>query len=119
MTAEKPALYAVTIEVSPSAEAAWNQWHEQVHVPEVLRQPGFVACRKWKDTTPAEDGWARYVCHYELTGAAALERYTASDAARRLKDESALKFGYVTRHRRQIYTEVARFEVDSELDASE
>jgi hypothetical protein len=119
MTAEKPALYAVTIEVSPSAEAAWNQWHEQVHVPEVLRQPGFVACRKWKDTTSAEDGWARYVCHYELTGAAALERYTASDAARRLKEESALKFGYVTRHRRQICTEVARFEVDSEPDASE
>ncbi len=119
MSGVKPALYIVTIEVSPSAEAAWNQWHEQVHVPEVMRQPGFVSCRKWRDTTAAEDGWARYVCHYELTGADAVERYTASDAAKRLRADSDLRFGYVTRHRRQIYTEVARFEVDSEPDASE
>lgn len=117
MSELKPALYVVTIEVAPSAEDTWNQWHEQTHVPEVLRQPGFVACRKWKDTTAAEDGWARYVCHYELTGHDALERYTASEAARRLRGESEMKFGYVTRHRRQVYTEAARFEVDSDADS--
>lgn len=119
MSTVKPALYAVTIEVSPSAEETWNQWHEQVHVPEVLRQPGFVSCRKWRDTSAAEDGWARYVCHYELTSADAVERYTTSDAAKRLRGESDMKFGYVTRHRRQVCTEVARFEVDPEGDASE
>jgi antibiotic biosynthesis monooxygenase (ABM) superfamily enzyme len=110
----KPALYLVTIEVSPGSEAAWNEWHEQVHVPEVLRQPGFLSCRKWRDTANAEDGWVRYACHYELTDADALERYTASDAAKRLRADSDLKFGYVTRLRRQMYTEVARFEVDDE-----
>ena len=50
----KPALYLVTIEVSPSAEAAWNEWHEKVHVPEVMRQPGFLSCRKWRDPSNAE-----------------------------------------------------------------
>jgi Domain of unknown function (DUF4286) len=119
MSAAKPTLYIVTIEVSPSAEASWNQWHEQVHIPELLRQPGFVACRKWRDTASAEDGWARYVCHYELASPEALERYTASDAAKRLKGESEQKFGYVTRHRRQVYSEVSRFEVDVEPDTAE
>lgn len=110
----KPALYLVTIEVSPGSEAEWNAWHEQVHLPEVLRQPGFLACRKWRDTAAAEDGWVRYVCHYELTGTDALERYAASEAAKRLRADSDLRFGYVTRVRRQIYTEVARFELDEE-----
>lgn len=110
----KPALYLVTIEVSPGSEAGWNTWHEQVHIPEVLRQPGFLSCRKWRDTATAEDGWARYVCHYELAGTDAVERYAASEAAKRLRTESDLRFGYVTRIRRQVYTEVARFEVDEE-----
>jgi hypothetical protein len=110
----KPALYVVTIEVAPGSEAAWNTWHEQVHIPEVLREPGFLACRKWRDTAPAEEGWARYVCTYELSGLEAVERYAASDAAKRLRAESDLKFGYVTRLRRQVLGEVARFETDSE-----
>jgi antibiotic biosynthesis monooxygenase (ABM) superfamily enzyme len=112
----KPALYVVTIEVSPGSEAAWNQWHEQTHVPEVLRQPGFLSCRKWRDTANAEDGWVRYVCHYELTGTDAAERYAASDAAKRLRADSDLKFGYVTRLRRQVFSEVVRFEVDTETE---
>jgi quinol monooxygenase YgiN len=106
-------LYVVTIEVSPGSEAAWNEWHNH-HVAEVLREPGFLSCRKWRDTATTEDGWVRYVCHYELTGAEALERYFASDAARRLRADSDLKFGYVTRPRRQVYSEVARFELDEE-----
>lgn len=110
----KPALYIVIIEVSPSAEAAWNAWHNQVHVPEVLREPDFLSCRKWRDTATAEDGWPRYVCHYELTDVDAAERYFASDAAKRLRAESDMRFGYVTRHWRHVYSEVARFEVDEE-----
>jgi antibiotic biosynthesis monooxygenase (ABM) superfamily enzyme len=110
----KPALYAVTIEVSPGSEAAWNEWLDQAHIPEVLREPGFLSCRKWRDTATAEDGWVRYVCHYELTGTDAVERYFASDAAKRLRADSDMKFGYVTRLRRQVYSEVARFEVDEE-----
>ncbi len=112
----KPALYIVTVEVAPGSEADWNAWHEQVHIPEVLREPGFLSCRKWRDTTPAEDGWARYVCHYELTGLDAVEQYASSDAARRLRADSDQKFGYVTRARRQVLAEVARFETDSETD---
>lgn len=110
----KPALYTVIVEVAPGSEAEWNTWHEQVHIPEVLREPGFLACRKWRDTTPAEDGWARYVCHYELVSREAVERYTSGEAARRLRAESDRRFGYVTRARRQVLEEVARFETDAD-----
>lgn len=113
----KPALYVVTIEVAQNSEAAWNEWHEQHHVPEVMRQPGFLSCRKWKDTAAAEDGWARYVCHYEMANTEAVERYAASDAAKRLRADSDRMFGYVTRHRRQVFSEVSRFEVDAEPEA--
>ena len=104
-----PALYTVVIEVEPGAEEAWNRWHEDIHVPEVLREPGFRACRKWRDTEPAKDGWARYVCHYELTDLEAMRRYSASEAAKRLRGDSEARFGSVTRHSRQVLTEVKRF----------
>jgi hypothetical protein len=105
----KPALYIVTIEVAPGSEVEWNRWHEDVHVPEVLHQPGFVSCRKWRDTAPAPEGWVRYVCHYELTGVDAVERYAASDAAKRLRQDSETRFGTVTRISRMVCSEVARF----------
>ncbi|MFY2558729.1 DUF4286 family protein [Corallococcus terminator] len=103
------ALYTVVIEVEPGAEDAWNQWHEGTHVPEVLREPGFLGCRKWRDTEPAKDGWARYVCHFELASEADFQRYTVSDAAKHLRAESLARFGTVTRHSRQVLTEAKRF----------
>ena len=103
------ALYTVVIEVEPGAEEAWNRWHEDTHVPEVLREPGFRACRKWRDTESAKDGWARYVCHYELSDLDSLRHYSGSDAAKRLKGESEKHFGTVTRYSRQVLTEVKRF----------
>jgi hypothetical protein len=103
------ALYVVVIEVEPSAEEAWNRWHEDVHVPEVLREPGFRSCRKWRDTEAATGGWARYVCHYELTDLDSMRRYAISEAATRLREESLRRFGTVTRYSRQILTEVKRF----------
>lgn len=103
------ALYVVVIDVDPASEEAWNRWHEDTHVPEVLREPGFRSCRKWRDTEPAPDGWARYVCHYELTELDAMRRYASSEAARRLREDSLTRFGTVTRYSRQVLTEVKRF----------
>ncbi|MCP3100977.1 DUF4286 family protein [Myxococcus sp. K15C18031901] len=104
-----PTLYTVVIEVEPGAEARWNLWHETTHVPEVLREPGFLACRKWRDTEHAPDGWVRYVCHYELASVEHFRQYTVSDAAKHLRAESERHFGGVTRHSRQVLTEVKRF----------
>ncbi len=103
------ALYHLVIEVEPGAEDAWNRWHEDVHIPEVLREPGFLTCEKWKDTEKAPDGWARYLCSYTMTGLDAVRAYTASDAAKRLRADSLSRFGTVTRISRQVLTGVKRF----------
>jgi hypothetical protein len=103
------ALYVVVIEVDPASEEAWNRWHEDIHVPEVLREPGFRSCRKWRDTEPAPDGWARYVCHYELTELDAMRRYASSEAGKRLREDALTRFGTVARYSRQVLTEVKRF----------
>ena len=80
-----PALYVVSLEVAPDAEPAWLQWMRELHIPEVLREPGFLRCRLWKDTARAQDGWARYVAQYELTGPEAVERYLQGEAGKRLR----------------------------------
>jgi len=36
------ALYAVSLEVAPDSEPAWRQWRRELHIPEVLREPGFL-----------------------------------------------------------------------------
>ncbi|HSP82047.1 MAG TPA: DUF4286 family protein [Myxococcaceae bacterium] len=105
----KPALYAVTLEVDPEAEHDWLLWMQGLHVPEVLREPGFLRCRLWKDTAAAPDGWVRYVAQYELTGQDAVERYVASDAAKRLRADGVTRFGKVMRASRAVLTEVASF----------
>jgi len=71
-------LYVVTVEVDPAAAHRWNAWHSDVHVPEVLREPGFVGCRKLRDVQPAPDGWERYVVMFEMTSLEAFRRYDGS-----------------------------------------
>lgn len=100
------ALYAVAIEVAPHEAPRWNRWHDDEHIPALLREPGFLECRKWRDAESASDGWIRYVCHYALVDRAALDAYRASPAAERLRADSDARFGTVTRITRQVLEEV-------------
>lgn len=104
-----PALYVVSIEVAPEAEPAWLSWMRELHIPEVLREPGFVRCRLWKDTAPAQDNWVRYVAQYELTRPEALERYLQGEAVKRLRADGVTRFGTAMRATRATLTEVASF----------
>lgn len=99
-------LYVVTVEVEPGSADSWNTWHSDHHVPDVLREPGFIACRKWRDTQPSPDGWVRYVVQFELESLDAYQRYTTSDAASRLRADSLEHFGKVTRYQRAVLEEV-------------
>ena len=46
--------YAVFTWVPEELLASWNEWHNEVHVPEVLETPQMRAARKYRvaDTTP-------------------------------------------------------------------
>ena len=105
----KPALYAVSLEVAPDAEEAWLRWMRDIHIAEVLHEPGFLRCRLWKDTTKAQDGWVRYVSQYELTGQDAVERYLNGEAVKRLRADGLARFGTTMRASRAVLTEVASF----------
>ncbi len=102
MSGKAGAVYRVTIEVAPTSEQAWFEWQTKEHVPEVLRQPGFLGATCWKDRERASDGWARYVLHYRAESVATIEAYRASPKAAHLRDDHAKKFGDVTRITRSV-----------------
>lgn len=99
-------LYVVTIDVAPASAPVWDVWHTRHHMPDVLRQPGFISARKYCEPNPLTDGWLRYVVLYELDSPASLTAYQASDAARRLRDDHDARFGDVTRVARRVLHEV-------------
>ena len=105
MSGKANAVYRVTIEVAPGSEQAWVTWQTKEHIPEVLREPGFLGATFWKDTERAADGWARYVVHYRAESVAAVEAYGRSEAAARLRGDHARRFGTVTRASRSVLAE--------------
>jgi uncharacterized protein DUF4286 len=104
-----PALYVVSLEIAPESETAWLAWMRELHIPELLREPGFQRCRLWKDGARAQDGWARYVAQYELTGPEAVERYLNGETVKRLRADGVARFGSAMRATRATLTEVASF----------
>jgi heme-degrading monooxygenase HmoA len=96
------AVYRVAIEVAPEVEQAWAHWHAAEHMPEVLRQPGFLGATRWKDQERSGDGWARYVVHYRAESVAAIEAYQSSAESTRIRDDHTARYGKVTRLTRSV-----------------
>lgn len=86
-------VYEVNVRVAPAIQAAYRAWLSE-HVAEMLRLDGFVSASIFTDETGEvdEDGWARIVVHYVLTGRDALDRYLRDDAPRMRTDGTA-RFG--------------------------
>ncbi len=62
-------LVVQTNPVSSEQEDAFNSWYDRVHVPDVLKLPGFVAARRYRisDVQLAGSGGDhRYLALYEL-----------------------------------------------------
>ena len=102
MSGRANAVYRVTIEVAPVIEEAWARWHAADHIPDVLRQPGFLGATRWKEQERAADGWVRYVVHFRADSVAALEAYQSSAEAVRLRDTHTARYGKVTRLSRLV-----------------
>jgi hypothetical protein len=102
-------LYTVTAEVEPASADAWNVWHTDHHLAEVVAQPGFIRCRKWRETSPLKDGWIRFLVAFEVETLDAYERYNRGEAARRLRAEGVEKFGEKVRYQRAVYELVGAF----------
>jgi hypothetical protein len=49
----------------PEKEAEYNDWYNNIHLPDVLETPGFVRATRYENTNPAE-GEAKFVAIYEI-----------------------------------------------------
>ena len=59
-------IYAINAEVNPVDEATWDDWQTRYHMPDVLRQPGFLRVTKYK----IDDGsFATYTAPVQVTEA--------------------------------------------------
>ena len=104
-------VYLVKAEVAPEAEVAWNEWNTRHHIPDVLREPGFVRASKYRvEGESAADGWVAYWVLYEAESRQALEAYFAGEAVKRLRADHAARFGPVVRLSRTVLLPVAEVE---------
>jgi len=52
----------------PGREAQFNDWYDNLHLPDALGTPGFVRARRYERHEP-RDGRARYLAVYEIDSA--------------------------------------------------
>jgi hypothetical protein len=49
----------------PEKEVEYNDWYNNVHLPDVLETPGVVRATRYENTNPAE-GEAKFIAIYEI-----------------------------------------------------
>jgi hypothetical protein len=62
--------------VDPARETEFNDWYENVHLPEVCRAPGVKGADRYQIAAPAPDS-PQYLAMYQLDGQQGLQDYTA------------------------------------------
>lgn len=55
-------LNIVTVDVEEAGAAGFNRWYDEVHVPEILGCPGWIASARYESL----DGDSRYLAVYDL-----------------------------------------------------
>lgn len=100
-------IYIVKAEVNPENEKAWDDWHTQQHIPDVLAaHRGFIRAHKYKIDTP-EGGWSQYLVMYEMDSRESLDEYLNGEEVARLRAAHYAHFGNCTRLSRMILTATA------------
>ena len=49
----------------PSREKEFNDWYDNVHLPDILETPGFLRAVRYENTNPAE-GQGKFIAMYEI-----------------------------------------------------
>jgi hypothetical protein len=62
-------MYTVQVDVDPEVEAEWNDWYDNVHVPEMVECPGWISGRRY---VTEDEGGRHYISVYLLEGPEAL-----------------------------------------------
>lgn len=49
----------------PSRESEFNEWYDNVHVPDILETPGVLRATRYENNSPAE-GRGKFLALYEI-----------------------------------------------------
>ncbi len=91
-------LYIVRSFVDRKVEKEWDEWHSKEHVPDVLKQPGFLGASKYRDTRLDGEYWTLY----ELESLEAFEKYDKGEGAKQLRADHHARYGGSTRTERFV-----------------
>jgi uncharacterized protein DUF4286 len=112
--AEEPAgsgriLYYIFTWVPEEILEEWNEWHTNVHIPNVLKAPQMRGAKKYRLTqaTFPSDWQPQYVTIYELDSFADFEAYRAGPGVALRAEHDAL-YGDVERIARVVVREADR-----------
>ncbi len=59
-------LFAFSDCKDPSREAEFNDWYDNVHLPDMLEVPGMIKATRWKSADNKENEIRKYLALYEL-----------------------------------------------------
>lgn len=86
-------LYVIWAQVDRQIEDDWNQWMDEVHIPNLVRTEGFLRGRKYKVQRDAAGIHYNYTTIYEIESMEAFESYQSSDYADAMRQEVSDRFG--------------------------
>ena len=78
-------LFTVKATIAKDQEAAFNQWYNEEHCPELLQFKGAVSARRYR-AIMGEDKF-QYIAVYEIQDEATFRRLMDSDHMKRLRAE--------------------------------
>lgn len=99
-------LYVLHIQVDPAVEAEWKAWTVEKHIPDVLAEAGFTRASLYDVESP-EAEWPGYVVIYSLDSYEELQRYLASPALVRLRNDVTYRYGPRVRITREVLRQEA------------
>jgi hypothetical protein len=59
-------LFAFSDCVDASREKEFNEWYDNMHVPDMLETPGMIRATRWASASPNENQRRKYLALYEL-----------------------------------------------------
>ncbi len=102
-----PAYYRVTVDVEPRLAQHWLAWMLDEHVPDVLKQPGFMHALVLRDLEVE----SRFVVEYILEDRDALDAYLNGDAVMALRAAHDTRYAGKVRAQRHVLEPLAEIAV--------
>ncbi len=104
-------LYIVKTAVDLNVEQEWTTWHTKTHIPDVLKQPGFLKATRLRQAGSRGEKPV-YWTVYEMRTIRAYQEYTVSVAAGKLRSEHEAKFGNSVKLERFLLVDPLEIEND-------